>query len=191
MNRRYAKTVLGLNGSVQFHLLFLPDGLRRGGTDDARKRARAQRARTVAPRSARTKNTPSGRVERRRDRFRPMGSRVSALSSIVANSLQAMQTVPPPQSPLVGMESGTVSTRCMFAQNRSRSFHRQVHKQLAPNKITTKPANPPGPSLVSNMLSRFHHKGKVPSSRSLEPYLHHSGPAYRPSSPALIPFLLV
>jgi len=38
----------------------------------------------------------SGRVERRRDRFRPMASFVSALSSIVANSLQVMPTFPPP-----------------------------------------------------------------------------------------------
>jgi len=37
-----------------------------------------------------------GRVERRRDRFRPMASFVSALSSIVANSLQVMPTFPPP-----------------------------------------------------------------------------------------------
>jgi hypothetical protein len=38
----------------------------------------------------------SGRVERRRDRFRPMASFVSALSSIVANSPRVMPTFPPP-----------------------------------------------------------------------------------------------
>jgi hypothetical protein len=37
-----------------------------------------------------------GRVERRRDRFRPMASAVSALSSIVANGHQTVPTVPPP-----------------------------------------------------------------------------------------------
>jgi hypothetical protein len=38
----------------------------------------------------------TGRVERRRDRFRPMASAVSALSSIVANGHQIVPTVPPP-----------------------------------------------------------------------------------------------
>ena len=38
----------------------------------------------------------TGRVERRRDRFRPMASCVSALSSIVANSPRVMPTFPPP-----------------------------------------------------------------------------------------------
>ena len=37
-----------------------------------------------------------GRVERRRDRFRPMDSDVSALSGIVANSHQVLPTFPPP-----------------------------------------------------------------------------------------------
>src|ERR1019366_6215090 len=37
-----------------------------------------------------------GRVERRRDRFRPMASFVSALSSIVANSPRVMPKFPPP-----------------------------------------------------------------------------------------------
>src|SRR5260370_30922210 len=36
------------------------------------------------------------RVERRRDRFRPMASVVSALSSILANSPQVLPTFPPP-----------------------------------------------------------------------------------------------
>src|ERR1035437_8485991 len=38
----------------------------------------------------------AGRAERRRDRFRPMVSLVSSLSSIVANSHQVLPTVPPP-----------------------------------------------------------------------------------------------
>ena len=38
----------------------------------------------------------TGRVERRRDRFRPMASCVSALSSIVANGHQVLPTFPPP-----------------------------------------------------------------------------------------------
>jgi len=37
-----------------------------------------------------------GRVEWRRDRFRPMASCVSALSSIVANGHQVLPTFPPP-----------------------------------------------------------------------------------------------
>jgi hypothetical protein len=38
----------------------------------------------------------TGGVERRRDRFRPMASSVSALSSIVANGHQVLPTFPPP-----------------------------------------------------------------------------------------------
>jgi len=38
----------------------------------------------------------TGRVEWRRDRFRPMASCVSALSSIVANGHQVLPTFPPP-----------------------------------------------------------------------------------------------
>src|ERR1017187_939527 len=37
----------------------------------------------------------TGRVERRRDRFRPMASSVSALSSIAANGHQVVPTFPP------------------------------------------------------------------------------------------------
>ena len=38
----------------------------------------------------------TGRVERKRDRFRPMASCVSALSGIVANSPRVLPTFPPP-----------------------------------------------------------------------------------------------
>jgi hypothetical protein len=38
----------------------------------------------------------TGRVERRRDRFRPLASCVSALSSFVANGHQVLPTFPPP-----------------------------------------------------------------------------------------------
>ena len=40
--------------------------------------------------------TGTDRVEQRRDRFRPMASCVSALSSIVANGHQVLPTFPPP-----------------------------------------------------------------------------------------------
>ena len=47
--------------------------------------------------SSRKKDDPStGRVERRRDRFRPMASCVFARSSMVANGPQVLPTFPPP-----------------------------------------------------------------------------------------------
>src|ERR1017187_8974598 len=50
----------------------------------------------------------TGRVERRRDRFRPMDSCVSALSSIVANGHQVPPTFPSP--PLIIPYGGFSST---------------------------------------------------------------------------------
>jgi hypothetical protein len=44
----------------------------------------------------RARGRTTGRVERRRDRFRPMASFVSALSSIVANSPRVVPSFPPP-----------------------------------------------------------------------------------------------
>jgi len=52
----------------------------------------------------------TGRVERRRDRFRPMASSVSALSSIVANGHQILPTFPPP--PLFIPYGGFSRTKC-------------------------------------------------------------------------------
>ena len=46
--------------------------------------------------SSLSKYSSTSRVEWRRDRFRPMGSCVSALSSIVANSPRVLPTFPPP-----------------------------------------------------------------------------------------------
>jgi hypothetical protein len=52
----------------------------------------------------------TGRVERRRDRFRPMASSVSALSSIVANGHQILPTFPPP--PLIIPYGGFSPVEC-------------------------------------------------------------------------------
>jgi len=51
----------------------------------------------------------NGRVERRRDWFRPMASSVSALSSIVANGLQILPSFPPP--PLLTSRNALTGTR--------------------------------------------------------------------------------
>ena len=53
-------------------------------------------ARLVLRSRSSIQNHRNGRVERRRDRFRPMASFVSALSSIVANSPRVLPTFPPP-----------------------------------------------------------------------------------------------
>src|ERR1039458_6565 len=58
----------------------------------------------------RQKTTDIGRVERRRDRFRPMASAVSALSSIVATGHQVLPTFPPPS--LIILYSGYSRIKC-------------------------------------------------------------------------------
>ena len=111
------------------------------------------------------------RVERRRDRFRPMASSVSALSSTVANGHQVLPMFPPLHQPLpTGTESEMVSTRYLLAHTTVPDFRCQFHNQLATQHDHHQARKPPRPIAdFYSVTRRLHHKSRKVSRECCSP----------------------